>query len=361
MIVQLRRDDVVRLARANAGLPSAREEAAHVDEEFLAACLRRVAGFHCPCSPSTLRTVLLESMSVLVSDEAALAANIDRALEVTYVAGDLLELSQVAVADDMTPGTWVFAAPPSFVSRSDGVFHIFGLGTEDPTPLPPALRARLRLVGANRLLDAEPGGETHAMLLDAGFQEQSIEVWLKLPKKESPREYLRRADSLLSGKATCGQIEQLRIFDAGQQSGSYKQKWVQPVRQTGRFVCRRAQAYGTNLWGYVELSDGQPMKLMDLPIMGSRYRGCDDGWRLQMAIDAASGHPQKYRLRQFDAEASLAFDFPVPMWATRRLETVGRRVANSEALMEYLVPHRFVSEETQYLENVLGLAWASQF
>lgn len=112
MIVQLGKNDVVRVARANAGLPSSQEETTHVDEEFLAACLRRVAGFHCPCSASTLRTVLLECTSVLVSDEAALLATIDRAIEATYVAGDLLELSQVAVADDMTPGTWVFAAPP---------------------------------------------------------------------------------------------------------------------------------------------------------------------------------------------------------------------------------------------------------
>lgn len=360
MIVQLATDDVIRVARANAGLSSARNDALSVDDEFLAASLRRVAGFHCPCSPSTLRTVLLECTSVLVSDEAALSAAIDRVLEATYIAGDILELSQVAVADDMTPGTWVFAAPPSFVPRSEGVFHIFGLGTEDPTPLPPALKSHLRLVGANRLLDALASRETHAMLLDAGFQEQSIEAWLKLPKKESPREYLGRADSLLSAKAPCGQIEQLRIFDVGQQSGSYKQKWVQPVRQTGRFVCRRAQAYGTPLWGYVELSNGQPMKLIDLPMKGSRYRGCDDGWRLQMAIDAASGRPQRYSLREFDTETALAFDFPIPMWATRRLETVGKRATNSRALIEYSVSHRFVSEETQYLEDALGLVLASQ-
>ena len=53
MIVQLGKNDVVRVARANAGLPSSQEETTHVDEEFLAACLRRVAGFHCPCSAST--------------------------------------------------------------------------------------------------------------------------------------------------------------------------------------------------------------------------------------------------------------------------------------------------------------------
>lgn len=359
MIVQFGKDDAVRVARANAGLPATGGEAVHVDEELLAACLRRVAGFHCPCSPSTLRTVLLECTSALVSDEAALLATIDRALEATYVAGDLLELSQVAVADDMTPGTWVFAAPPSFVSRSEGLFHIFGLGAEDPTPLPPALRARLRLVGANRLLDTLPGEDTHSMLRDAGFREQSIDVWLKLPKRETSRDYLKRATSLLSGRGPCGEIEQLRIFESDQQGRSYRQKWVQPVHQTGRFVCRRAQAFGTDLWGYVELSDGKPTRLLDLPMAGSRYRGCDDGWRLQIAIDAASGRPHRYNLRKVDAGAALAFDFPLPMWATRRLETVGRRIANSDALMEYLIPHQFVPEEVQYLENALGLVSTS--
>lgn len=102
------------------------------------------------------------------------------------------------------------------------------------------------------------------------------------------------------------------------------------------------------------------MKLMDLPMRGSRYRGCDDGWRLQMAIDAASGRPQRYSMRGFDAETALTFDFPIPMWATRRLETVGKRVTRSKALMEYLVPHRFLSEETRYLEDALGLVLSSQ-
>lgn len=355
MIIQLGRDDVIRTARENVGLPLALGEAAHIDEEFLAACLRRIAGFHCPCSPLTLRTMLAESLSALVADETALAANIDRAIECTYVTGDLLELSQVAVADNTTPSTWVFAAPPSFVSRARGVFHIFGLGTEEPTPLPLALKARLRLLGANRLLDAEPDEDIRSILLDAGFQEQSIEVWLKLPKKESPQEYLCRTEALLTGKAQCGELEQLRIFDADERGGSYTRRWVRPTRQTGRFVCRRAQAYGADLWGYVELSVGQPIKLLDLPMTSSRYRGCDEGWRLQMAIDAASGRPQQYRVRRFDDSVALAFDRPIPMWATRRLETVGRQVVDSGALLEYMVPPQFAEEERKYLEETLGL------
>jgi hypothetical protein len=197
------------------------------------------------------------------------------------------------------------------------------------------------------------------MLLDAGFREQPIDVWLKLPNRESSHDYLKRVTSLLSGRGPCGEIEQLRIFEPEQQGRSYRKKWVQPVHQTGRFVCRRAQAFGTDLWGYVELSDGKPMRLLDLPVTGSRYRGCDDGWRLQMAIDAAAGRPHRYRLRHVDADAALAFDFPLPMWATRRLETVGKRIAGSDALMEYQVPPQFVREEVQYLENTLGLVSSS--
>ena len=78
-------------------------------------------------------------------------------------------------------------------------------------------------------------------------------------------------------------------------------RWREVRADSGRFVARRDQAYGSNLWCYVELSNGEPQRLLDFPLAGSRWRGCDEAWRLQMAIDAQRGAPQRFRLQE-DAE-----------------------------------------------------------
>jgi hypothetical protein len=355
MIVQLTAREATLAARENLGIAPKSATDLPLDDEFIAASLRRIAGFHCPCSPATLRTVLLESLDSLVPDRVALQGRVEHVLEAMHVVGDLLELSQVTVADDSTPRTWAFAAPPSFVARTDTIFNILGLAAEDSLPLPQSLKSRVRLKGASRVLQAEVDEDIRSQLLAAGFQEQSLETWLRLPRLTTPTEYVRQIEAQLAAKKPSGEIDELRIIDTNQHTLSYRKRWTAPTLQSGRYVCRRAQAYGADIWGYVELAAGRPEKLLDFPLTGSTYRGCDEAWRLQMALDQASGHPQKFQARQHADGVLLTFDSPLPLWMVRRLETVGDQVSFTGALLAFLISRHLVAPEIEYLTSRLGL------
>ncbi|MBL0171543.1 MAG: hypothetical protein IPP90_12575 [Gemmatimonadaceae bacterium] len=114
----------------------------------------------------------------------------------------------------------------------------------------------------------------------------------------------------------------------------YRGRWVKPGKLSGKFVGRRPQAYGAPLWCYVELSDGRPVHLLDLHT--SEWRGCDQAWLLQMALDANAGHPQQFGAELADSGAVvLRFFGPVPSWWQRRWDVVATRVDAKACLFAY--------------------------
>ena len=132
MITQLSVNDVVRLSREQLGLTAS----SAVDDTTLAAMLRQAAGIHCPCSISTLRAAVKESLAYLTDAGSGLEARINAAAKGLTVTGDLLELSQVTADDLNAKGTWVFSAPPGFIVRPGGTVFLIGIVPDEPTPLP---------------------------------------------------------------------------------------------------------------------------------------------------------------------------------------------------------------------------------
>ena len=96
VITEVEPEDVVAECRRILGLSATSD--APVDDAFLAAILRRSAGTLCPCSPTTLRSSLLESLQHLDGDEASLTEKIDAVIDGLIVGGDLLELSEAGRA-----------------------------------------------------------------------------------------------------------------------------------------------------------------------------------------------------------------------------------------------------------------------
>ena len=72
----------------------------------------------------------------------------------------------------------------------------------------------------------------------------------------------------------------------------YKGRWREPIASDGIFVARRPQAYGAPVWCAVELADGVPQAVLDLPIDSSIAPGWDDARKLQAALDAERGSPR---------------------------------------------------------------------
>lgn len=353
VITEVTSEDVVMVSRAALGLSTV--AGSTIDEPFLAASLRRTAGFLCPCSPSTLIGAVADSLRHLADDPEVLSERLEAVAEKLIVIGDLLELNQVTLDNSAARGTWVFAAPPSFVPRSNQSTLIIGLAKDQSEPLPQTIRARIDYHGSLRVI-RQRDDELLRTLRDLGVLETSEAAWLKSPKPQSARDFRDDIWRKLNAQLPSGSIEELTILDPARPPSYYKGRWATPKDESGIFVCRRPQAYGAPLWGVVALSRGQPARILDLPPRGSPLRGCDVAWHLQMAVDHLNGTPQLYRLRKTNHGACIDLFSPLPLWAQRRLSVLGREIQPEHCLMSFLVPDSELANEEQFLKERLWLS-----
>lgn len=354
VIEQISREDLLKMSRASVGLSRAAEQI--IDDALLAALLRRTAGILCPCSVSTLISSVLDGLQYLVDDKDAIADQLIACAEGLIVTGDLLELNQVTTDDPDVKGTWVFMAPPSFVVRPDGTIHLIGIVPDEIVPLPAAFRSRIVHQGTARLLTPEPSEDLKSALRDLGWLELSNSTWLKSPKPTSAADLREAMLRRLEEQPASGPITDLSILDPASDVRYYASRWVAPTDHVGHFVARRPQAYGAPLWGYASLMNGNVTKFLDLPLKGTRWRGCDIAWHLQMAIDNGRNTPQFYRCRAASDGALFDFFSPLPLWAGRRLEVLGRPAPAQKCLFTYWIPQREVESEEEFLRERLWLA-----
>jgi hypothetical protein len=245
VVQQITQEEVVSLSRRALALPG---EAGIHDEAFLAALVRRAAGILCPCSERTIFRAVLESLNRLARDVAQLETDVETAVEKAMIAGDLLEFGQATTGDPSAKGTWVFAAPPSFVARPSGSVFIMGIAPDEPSPLPPSLNARIVYERHFRLIQQEPSENLPQMLRDLGMLELSEQSWLKLPKEETAKNFLDRLERELMAQPVSGSVPDLLILDGARDPSYYKGRWTAPRRETGCFIARRPQVYGAPLW-----------------------------------------------------------------------------------------------------------------
>lgn len=353
VITEVSAHDVLESCRRTLGLASGANTGG--DITLLASLIRRSAGIYCPCSKSTLRNSLVESLHGLFDDSEAVAEKIDETIEEMVVGGDLLELQDVSIGDENAKGTWVFAAPPSYVARPGGSFFLIGIVSDQDSYLPTALASRVVAEGITRKITQEQGEELAKELSELGLHELPEAVWLKSPKVETFEDILGRMDRLLNPSRSDNTVNGLQILESALPVRFYKGRWVSPSKQSGRYVARRPQEFGAPIWSYVELEKGMPTKLVDLPARKSRWRGCDEAWLLQMAIDAKAKHPQQYRVTNQEAGARFDFFSPLPRWAERRFMLLGRREAAQGCLTSYWLPGNEVEKEERFLHERLWL------
>lgn len=323
--------------------------------EFLAALLRRTAGINCPCSRATLRASLEECLQGLFDDEQDLTSRIESAIQGLIVAGDLLELDDVSTDDSGVASTWVFAAPPSFVLRPSGSAYLLGIVPDQDVFLPDPLTARTTTSGFTRLVTPELGEDLREILRGLGLNELSADVWLKSPKAIEPGEYLKLMEGRLRRQGRSGSINELEVIGHNSSVKYYRGRWRAPGKLSGTHVGRRPQMYGAPLWCLVALSEGEPQLLLDLPLPRSRWRGCDEAWRLQLAYDHCQRNPQVFRTSQHDTNIRIDFFSPIPQWAERRLMVFGRACRSEKCLFFYLLPGAEAENELEFLQNVVWL------
>ena len=319
--------------------------------EAIAASLRRSASLLCPCATTTLVRAVADPLRGLVEKSADARGIVREILEAMIAHGDLIEHRDI---EDPTPGAPVllYVAPSSFVSRESGAAILLGVSS----PALDSLAARIEYVGHLRHLSPVLGEDLTLELQQIGFTEISHQQWLRAPQVETPDQHLAYFDRLLDIAQPSGDVPGLTLLDSSRPVRYYPGRWTSVGSLSGRFVARRSQAYGGDLWCYIEMSGGRPERLIDLPLADSRWRGCDEAWRLQMAIDANRGSPQLFRIDS-DGGNSYAMQFfsPIPMWARRRLDSVGHPVSAPGCLFAYRLAEAELAEEVRFAGEVLWL------
>ena len=321
--------------------------------EATAAALRRAASFLCPCAATTLVRAVADPLRGLVDPTEDTRGMVRETLEAMLAHGDFFEHRDIEEHATRSAAVLIYSAPPSFVVRESGTAIL--LGTSNPAP--DSLTTRIEYVNHLRRLHPVPGEDLSAELLQVGFTKISHQQWLQAPQLESPAQHLAHLDRLLDRAQPSGDVPGLSLLDWERPVRYYPGRWTSTGSYSGRSVARREQAYGGDLWCYIEMSGGRPERLVDLPLADSRWRGCDEAWRLQMAIDAYRGSVQLFRINPGPGNSYvMQFFSPIPMWARRRLDSVGHPVSSPGCLFAYRLAEAELAEEVRFASDVLWLA-----
>ena len=324
--------------------------------EAIAAALRRAASFLCPCAPATLIRGVVEPMRGLVDDLTSISVLAQETLESMIATGDFFEHSDIE--EDTLGGSakLIYAAPASFVPRENGSVILLGIPAFHLPGVPDGLAERIEHTGYLRRLSPVHREDLGTELNQLGFIEVSADRWLQVPRRVSAAQHLARVDHLLTSAQPSGDVPGLSILDPESSVLYYRGRWASSRSQTGRFIARRSQAYGADLWCYIELRDGNPVRLVDFPLADSRWRGADEAWHVQMAIDAQRGEPQRLRVVPGpEGTSDIQFFSPVPMWAQRRWDAIGEKVSTSGCLFAYRVSESDLLEELRFTRDMLWL------
>jgi hypothetical protein len=324
--------------------------------EAIAGALRRAGCFRCPCSSRTLVRSVIQPLRGLTEKFEMLEDLILETLEAMISHGDFLECGEVGKNLDRNSAMLLYAAPISFVIRQNGMAFLLGCAVDQHDVLPSDLEMRIEYTNHLRRICQMPGENLRNELTRLGLNEISFDVWLKEPPKESSDQQLLRYNTLLDSAQASREIPGLSLLDFERPVKYYSGRWVEPLAQTGRFVARRRQSYGAPLWCYVQMRDGNPERFIDFPIDNIRLRGCDEAWRLQLAIDAQRGKPQRFRIKKGTENTSILEIFsPIPTWAKRRWDTVGTPVPCRGCLFAYRLSFNEMEEELRFLNETLWL------
>ena len=353
MVIQrLNPNEVLSKNRQIMGLPNNHDD--QIDDIFLASLLRRSAGINSPCSKTTLRSSLLDSLKFLVNDEN-LSVRIDNLIENLIVGGDLLEFQDILTDNYKSASTWIFPAPPSFVRRPNGWIYLLGIVPDQDNFLPTSISNQINYEGFLRVIRPIPEQDLVQELKDQGLNELYENTWLKGPNICSAEKKIDNFNRLLKNQSPTGIISDIKILDTNRKVNFYKSRWTVPTNQSGIFVARRPQEYGSDLWCCVRLNEGSTIKLIDLPLKKSQWRGCDDAWHLQMALDSVNGYPQMYRKKKTSYGVRFDFFSPLPQWSQRRLMILGQSLKPDKSLISFEVSNEEANSVEDHLQKLLWL------
>lgn len=323
--------------------------------EVLASAIRRAASFSSPISPRALREMVVESLRELThSDDVT--EDVEEMITKLVAHGDLVE----APIEDPVSGRetrTLFLAAPAFVRISSSDILLLGIRASGIGLLDDEHLQVVRHDGhVRRVQAAENVGPS---LVEAGLEELPEAHWLRRPPSSTAAELATDYLARLRSAPPAGTIDGVRVLDPTRSPSYYRGRWRPPsAKDSGRFVIRREVEFGADAWCFADLRGGVIERLIDLPVHDRLARACDEAWRLQAAIDELSGTSQQVRVST-DTSTSLAvLDFfsPLPSWAQRRLDVVGRALPKRRgSLFSYELRQGAVKDELLVLREMMWI------
>lgn len=321
--------------------------------EVLSALIRRAASFSCPTTPGKLVTTVKDCLRGLPLEGEELDGQLRSLTQALVGYGDLMELPVEQTSGILRRN--LYLAPPSFVERASNTYFLLGIRPEGAPLVGDELRGRIQYEAHVRTLKFEADEPAREICEANELQPLAPEHWLHHPRIKSADDLIREYDDRLSAAGPAGEIDGITVLDPTAPSSYYRGRWRSPNRQdSGRFVGRRPQAFGSDLWCYAEMSEGALVRLIDLPIQEPLARGCDEAWRLQAAIDSLRGRPQKVRVDRHQEQLAIHLSSPLPSWSQRRLDAVGTRLIHHRGtLLSYALKPQEMDEELAFLDQLM--------
>jgi hypothetical protein len=323
--------------------------------EALAAALRRAASFLCPTTPRALVRAVTEVLAGLPGFADDSESQVEALVQSLVSYGDLLELP---VDDGERRRRHVFLGPPAYVRRATNAALLIGVRPEGAPLVGDELLGMIDHEGHARFIRSTSDAPIGDLLDSEGLIELHADQWLNAPRHSTPEELIAFYLSRLEAAGPSGDIEGVRVIDPTSRVTYYRGRWrMLKVRDAGLFVARRPQAFGADLWCFAEVLAGEVTSLIDLPLLSPLAPGADEAWRLQAALDAVAGRPQRVRVRVGAPPSLIDLFSPVPSWIQRRLDVVGTPVLGARgALLSYSLPSEDVAEEVRFLQAMMWLS-----
>jgi len=346
-------EDLVQAATTALGLADSGADL--LSPEGIAASLRRAASFLAPLSKRALRNAVIEVLDGLPGWHDDMREGVATMLDALLAYHDLLELE----GEDGV--RQVFLAPPAFVPRGANSFFVMGVRPDGSPLLEAELQAAMTVEGHVRTITVDDVADIAESLRQQGFLELQPTEWVAAPRSRVAEDVVADFDLRLTGAMAGGDLGLVPLLDPESPVTYYRGRWrALKSGDTGRFILRRPQAFGSPLWCYTQVVSGEIVHVLDLPVLNPLGTGSDEAWYLQAAIDAASGKAQQYRLEAAATPDSRIVHFysPLPGWAQRYVDLVGIRLLRSGggALFSYQLATTDTASVLQFLEENLWMS-----
>lgn len=354
MIAVLSREQVVETVGRSVSFRAAAANA-ELSDELVAQILRRAIQVMAPCPQHELVRAVANSLEWIGDDQ--LRARIERLTDDLIVFGDILEMSGGQGDGNINSSGFVLrAAPPSFVTRPNGSCVILGIAGDYISPLTNELEMQVVSRGPLRIIP-NAGNEVQATLRELGLLKLSERAWLRMPSVEPATAHVAAWRQRVGNEPHAAGLHGVRILDTSRPPTFYNDRWCDPTaKHAGFYVARRPQKYGAPLWCVADVEAGAVHRFKDLSSPGDRLRPYDLAWRIQAALDALAGAPQRYRSSPVGDDKTLVrFYSPIPSWCERHLTIVGVKTKADKCLFSFEIPNASVANELRLLRETLWM------